>query len=320
MPINFTKTVRPINFSELSGQEFERLVFATLLRMHAWHTLDWHGQTGSDGGRDIVGTRDDEHGNRMTVVIACANWKSFTSTKGNSDIDKIVAGLGDPPREVVVVTGNAVSAKTKAKCQAHAQSKGIAASQVWAGIEFEEHLRFHADSVLERFFNGKELPDESAALRALVQQLDPTTEREAGELIARLFDRPAFSTPLSSESSLHAFRQAIGDTIAALNTGIWRDREGAIITRIPARQSFTNSSVRDALAECVGSLNALRVSFDEGIKSKSIRPCECGKADCPVFMIEHPYCERLETERDRVLAHAIKALSELGTDTSFRSR
>lgn len=320
MPINFTKTVRPINFSELSGQEFERLVFATLLRMHAWHTLDWHGQTGSDGGRDIVGTRDDDHGNRMTVVIACANWKSFTSTKGNSDIDKIVAGLGEPPREVVVVAGNAVSAETKAKCQAYARSKGIAASQVWAGTEFEEHLRFHADSVLERFFNGQELPDESAALRALVQQLDPTTEREAGELIARLFDRPAFSTPLRGESNLPAFRQAIGDTIAALNTGIWRDREGAIITRIPARQAFASAAVKDALAECVRALNALRITFDEGLRSNRIQPCPCGKADCPVFIIERGHCLRLETERNRALDHANEALSELGASTVFLGR
>lgn len=93
MSIAFTKTVHPINFSNLSGNEFERLVFATLLRMRAWHTLDWFGQTGSDEGRDIIGTCDDDYGNTETIVIACANWKAFTSTKGNSDIDKIVKGL-----------------------------------------------------------------------------------------------------------------------------------------------------------------------------------------------------------------------------------
>ncbi|ATB29270.1 restriction endonuclease [Melittangium boletus] len=319
MPLTFTKTVHPINFSDLSGQEFERLVFATLLRMYAWHTLDWFGQTGSDGGRDIVGTRDDDSGNRVTVIVACANWKSFTSTKGNSDIDKIVAGIGEIPREAIVIAGSPVSAATKEKCRTHAAAKGIVASQVWSGPEFEERLRFHANSVLQRFYLGNELPDEAPALRTFVEQLDPTTEREAGELIARIFDRPAFSTPIRNESHLPAFRQAIGDTIGALNTGIWRDREGAIITRVPARQSFPNGAVKDALAECVAALNALRMTFDEGLRSNRIQPCPCGKTDCPVFMIEHAYCDRLEAERDRVLSYANAALSELGVAKSLRA-
>jgi hypothetical protein len=210
MPLTFSSTVRPINFSDLSGQEFGRLVFATVLRMHAWHTFDWIGQTGSDGGRDIVGTRDDDYGNKVTVVVACANWKSFTSLKGNSDIDKITAGFGEIPHKVIIVAGKTVSAATKGKCQTHAKAKGIAASQVWSGPEFEERLRFHADSVLQRFFYGDTLPDEARALRAFVEQLDPTTEREAEELLARVFDRPVFSTPMRDESSLPAFKQAIG--------------------------------------------------------------------------------------------------------------
>ena len=312
MPITFTKTVHPINFSDLSGNDFERLVFATLLRMYAWHTLDWYGQTGSDKGRDIVGTRDDDFGNKVTVIVACANWKSFTSTKGNSDINKFVKSLAKPPHEVIIVAGRSVSADLKEKCRTHAISKGIAIAQVWSGSEFEEHLRFHAASVLQRFFSGESLPDEPADMRTVVQQLDPSTEREAGELVARLFKRPAFSTPIRSESSLPAFRQAIGDTIGALNTGVWRDREGAIICRIPSRQSFPSIKVRNALAKAVEALNVLRTTFDDGLRTDKIRPCECSKADCPVFMIEPMYCERLENDRRKVLRFANDALGELG--------
>jgi hypothetical protein len=141
--------------------------------MHAWYSLDWNGQTGADEGRDIVGIRDSEYGNKVTVVVACANWRSFTSTKGISDIDKLVSSLPALPYEVIVVAGNAVSAATKTKCQEHATAKGIAFTQVWSGSEFEEHLRFHAASVLQRFFNGEPLPDESADLRIFVQQLLP---------------------------------------------------------------------------------------------------------------------------------------------------
>ena len=312
MPIIFTKTVHPINFSELSGHEFERLAFATLLRMHAWHTLDWYGQTGGDKGRDIVGTRDNDYGNKVTVVVACANWKSFTSTKGISDIDKFVKSLPELPHEVILVAGTSVSGTIKEKCQNHATSSGIAVAQVWSGLELEEHLRFHAASVLQRFYHGEVLPDEPADLRAFVQQLDPSTEREAGELVARLFKRPAFSTPIHSESSLPAFRRAIADTIGALNTGVWRDREGAIISRIPSRHSFPSIGVQNALAKTVGALNVLRITFDDGLRTNSIRPCGCGLADCPTFMIDPKYCERLERDRREALQFANEALEELG--------
>ncbi|WP_191965715.1 restriction endonuclease [Oryzomonas sagensis] len=312
--IVFNQTVHPINFSDLSGNEFERLVFATLLRMYAWHTLDWYGQTGGDKGRDIIGTRDDEYGNKVTVVVACANWKNFAVAKGNSDIDKIVKGLPEPPHEVIIIAGNDVSGATKEKCRKHAEAKGVSVTTVWSGSEFEERLRFHAASVLERFFKGETLPDESKALQTSVLQLDPSTEREAGELVALLFKRPAFSTPIFSESSLPAFHQAISDTIGALNTGIWRDREGAMIYRIPSRQSFPSTSVRESLGNCVDALNLLRISFDDGIRTGKIHPCGCDKADCPTFMIEHRYCEILERHRAEALQFANKAFTELGVD------
>lgn len=48
-------TVQPIHFEDWSGQEFERLAFAYILRVEEWDTIDWYGQLGSDRGRDIWG-------------------------------------------------------------------------------------------------------------------------------------------------------------------------------------------------------------------------------------------------------------------------
>lgn len=109
-----------------------------------------------------------------------------------------------------------MSAETKYNCKAHADSKKIKICQVWSGPDFEEHLRFHAPSVLNRFFNGEELPEDEAELRKFMLELDPATEKEAGLLVARLFNRPAFQTPSHCESSMPAFSQAIADTIGAL--------------------------------------------------------------------------------------------------------
>ncbi|WDJ88986.1 restriction endonuclease [Xanthomonas campestris] len=310
MPLHFQKKVFPIHFLDLSGDEFERLVFASLFRMHAWHTLDWFGQTGGDDGKDIIGTRDDFYGEEETVVFACANWKNFTSTKGISDIDKIVAAMDKLPAEIIIAVGSNVSAETKEKCITHAKSKGVHAAQVWSGTEFEERLRFHADSVLRRFFEGEELPHESGAIRKLVVELNPSTETEAGALVARLFIRPAFMTPIWGESSLPAFRQAIGDTINALNTGIWRDREGTIISRICPGHLFPSDTVRTSLANAVKALIRLRLDFDTGLRNGLIRSLSA-EPEGPFFEIEQGHSRKLEKTRQEALNFVNCALSEL---------
>jgi hypothetical protein len=311
MPLRFQKKVFPIHFLNLSGDEFERLVFASLFRMHAWHTLDWFGQTGGDDGKDIIGVRDNWYGDPETVVFACANWKAFTSTKGISDIDKIVASLGNPPDEIVIVVGSNVSAETKEKCIAHGKSKGVNAVQIWAGAEFEEQLRFHADSVLRRFFEGEELPHESSAIRELVAKLDPSDDKEAGALVARLFIRPAFMTPIWGESSLPAFSHAIGDTINALNTGIWRDREGAMISRICPGHLFSNTTVKNSLSKTVKVLIQLRMEFDTGLQQGLIRSLSL-EPDGPYFQIEPALSRKLESTRQKALKLVNSALRELG--------
>jgi hypothetical protein len=312
MPLRFTSTAHPINFKDLSGHDFERLVFATLLRMRAWRSLNWYGQTGGDEGRDIIGVCDDDFGREATVAVACANWQTFTLGKARKDIDRLTSTQTPPPHEVIVIAGGSVSAETKKKCEAHAASKKISKTQVWSGVDFEEHLRFHASSVLSRFFHGETLPDEEQALRDFVLKLDPATEKEAAELLARLFRRPAFTTPIHEESSLPAFRQAIGDTIRALNTGLWHDREGVIISRVPTSQSFSDARVASNLEACSKKLNELRITFDEGVRNGGIRHCSCGKPDCPTFMIDEQYRVRLEADREQVLRHAADALTPLG--------
>ncbi|WP_440805274.1 restriction endonuclease [Pseudomonas syringae] len=312
MPIIFKKTVHPINFQNLSGDEFERLVFASLLRMNAWHSLDWYGQTGGDEGRDIIGVRDDQYGHEETVVFACANWKAFTSTKGIADIDKIVGGVQLKPAQIVIIAGNSVSAATKIKCVDHAKTQGVKSAQVWSGSEFEELLRFHAASVLERFYDGEPLPDEPKLLRDFVAKLDPATEREAGELVSLLFVRPAFTTPISQESSLPDFRQAIGDTINALNTGIWRDREGAIISRVAPWHTFTMAIVKESLANASSGLNQLRIMFDEGLRKGLVRSLSGNSLDGPWFEIEQKLSLALSNKREEVLANVNTAFKALG--------
>ena len=66
-------TVHRIHFEDHDPRDFERLVFAYLLRTDRWVMLDWYGQVGSDLGRDIWGVRDRDDRRKHTVCIQCAN-------------------------------------------------------------------------------------------------------------------------------------------------------------------------------------------------------------------------------------------------------
>lgn len=259
----------------------------------------------------MIGVCDDQYGNPKTVVIACANWKAFTLAKAIGDIDSFIKKLGAPPSEVIIVAGSTVSSDIKDKIREHARARHIEDSQTWSGAEFEEFLRFHAPSVLDRFFNGSELPDDDQALWNFVHALNPVTGAEAAEMLANVFRRPAFTTPIQSESSLPAFKKAIGDTINALNTGIWRDREQAIVARVPSIGSFSGNEVAESLTACVETLNKLRIAFDDGLRHNTIAPCDCNVPDCPTFMMTPAMAKKLQTQRSKAMRHFAKALKLL---------
>lgn len=311
-----TATVHPIDFGQLSGHEFERLVFAFLCRRWRWIQLDWHGQLGDDGGRDIWGLRENDWGREELVVVACANWRRLTVAKATDDIDKVIGEGKGVPDHVIVMAGGKVSADVKTKVRKHAEKQQIRRSEVWSGPEFEEQLRYHAESVLRRFFEGEALPDEPDALRVFVADTQ-ASEDEALRALGPLFDRPAFYTPFYSESSLPAFRRAISDTIEAINTGIYRNREGVVVRRIPAKNDFTSNQVRGSLDSVVRDLNRLRVLFDDGIRKGRIEQCGCGEPDCPTFLVHPEAAQDLDEVRGRILRTAQELIPGLKIRPEF---
>lgn len=306
--IHFNSTVHPIDFSQLSGAQFERLVFALLVRRYHWIELDWFGQLGDDQGRDIVGVREDDWGHRQLVVVACANWQRLTIEKATGDIDKIAKGPRGLPDQVIIVAGGKVSSDLKTKAKAHAAGAGIIGSEVWSGPEVEELLRVHAESVLRRFLNGERLPDEPSSLLAFIAQSIPMSDEEGLRAVAHLFDRPAFFTPFHGESSLPAFRRAINDTIEALNTGLCRNREGKLVGVIRARSSFQAEPLRKQLAETVRKLSRIRSAFDEHLRRGTIKPCGCPDPDCPTFILDQEAVNQLNRLRQDLLEHLAKTL------------
>jgi hypothetical protein len=147
-------TVHPVHFADLSGSDFEWMVYAYISRIDEWDSIKWLGETGSDGGRDIWGVKGGE-----SWCYQCANHRQLRYKKITGDIDKLVKNKTIPFNFMVVCSGP-VSADMRDKISGYAKKAGIKNTDVWSGVEFEEKLRKDTPELLRRFFKGDPFPEE----------------------------------------------------------------------------------------------------------------------------------------------------------------
>ncbi len=300
--ISPAKLVQPIHFEDYDGRNFERLVFAYHLRAYRWRTLEWYGQVGSDMGRDIWGVRLNDASKDESICIQCANRKGFATTKAIRDINKVLAISNTKPDVFRLVCASSVSAESRDKIKKHAKKKGIPICEIWSGTEFEESLRARCEPLLARFVEGVPFPDSPKELKMLTEEAKPPNDEEILAMIARVFDRPAFHTPFDSESSIPAFRQAITDTIQALNTGIWQTRDGKEIARIPSRHMLRDVRTKTEMAMIAQELAVLRARFDDLLKKREIKHCSCNVPDCPVYFFSSKASREMDELRGGLLS------------------
>jgi hypothetical protein len=289
--------VQRVHFEDFDGFQFERLVFAYHARSEKWQSLEWYGQTGSDLGRDIWGVREDG----QTVCIQCANRVRLTFAKVQEDLAKVLRAANGMPQCFRVVASGSVSAKMRDQIKAHVQSVGVAQCDVWSGMEFEEFLRHKAEALLQRFAGGEAFPDAERELTFFAMEGGSPSDAEILAAMARLFDRPAFYTPIHQESNLADFKQAITDTIQALGTGIWKSRDGHVIGRIPSRHQLVDNVLRQKIQAVEQALARLRAEFDDQLKAGVIRHCDCTVSDCPTYFMPSHVAHDLERLRNQVL-------------------
>ena len=184
------------------------------------------------------------------------------------------------------------------KVKAHVLSLGVKECDTWSGSEFEEFLRHGSELLLKRFFDGEPFPDSPDDLKKLAESTKPLTDEETLAIYARVFDRPAFYTPIHQESNLDDFKQAITDTIQALGTGIWKARDGNVIGRIPSRHQLKSPDLRTKLQAVEMSLSRLRARYDEMTRTGVLRHCQCNNPNCPTFFFR-PYEAAHELQRLR---------------------
>jgi hypothetical protein len=215
----------------------------------------------------------------------------------------VLAAPNGVPHRFRIVARSKISAKMRDKIKNHVKSLGVRECDAWSGAEFEEFLRKGAESVLKRFLQGEVFPDSPEDLKRLATSVQPVNDDEALALLARLFDRPAFYTPIHQESNLGDFKQAITDTIQALGTGIWKARDGCLIDRIPSRHQFKSDALRTKLQAVEKALSHLRAKYDEMTRSGVLRHCDCKNPNCPTYFLNPPEAaHELERLRHEVLS------------------
>ncbi|NRE31716.1 hypothetical protein E5U26_13730 [Burkholderia pseudomallei] len=296
-----TVMVSPIHFEDYSGIQFERLVFAYHVRA-GWHDLIWRGQSGGDQGRDITGVEPFDDQPARKTIIQCANRDTLTLAKAKGDMTKAVKVAGGMPDAFKFVSRGAVSDTSRSRIEQAAASLGVAHVTIWSAVEFEENLRLRAEYLLHRFVQGAQFPDAETDIRKFVDDFPDLSDTDALQLMAAVFDRPAFRTPFQQESSLPAFQHAIEDTIGALNTGVWRTREGDEIRRIPSIHHLRDQRIRTVLEKVVRQVDELRRVFVIRLKEGGIKHCGCGRPDCPTYMLTHGVADELDEARRKVLA------------------
>ena len=178
-----SKTVHPIHFEDYSWTQFERLVFAYHLRV-GWTDLIWHGQCGGDDGRDIGGNAPLGDGQFRPTIIQCVNRESLTLHKATQDMKKAVAASREPLTSFKFVCRCNVSSHRRKEIEEAAVSLGIVHVPIWSGAEFEELLRRDTQSLLMRFVDGVEFPDEEGALRLFVEGVSVADRPTPAERLA----------------------------------------------------------------------------------------------------------------------------------------
>jgi len=305
-----TKTISPIHFEDFSGQDFERLVFAYFLRTHRWKKLEWNGQRGNDGGRDIVGVLEVDGAPDKVVCIFCANWQKPTLAKLKSDFNKSLKGNFIPDKYIAIF-GGYISSKYREKANQFFLSKKVSDYEIISGIEFEEMVRLNAESLLKRFFDGEVFPEKSEDFADFLNIMTPSSDKEILAQMAFCFDRPAFTTPFRFESYLPGFRRAIVDTISAINTGICKDRDGNIVRKIFPKSFLKSQKLRQDLSKIVDELVNLRTVFDEAIRTGGIKDYG-GKYDetSTVEFRDSKVCQQLDIIRSNILRRMKKIYPE----------
>jgi hypothetical protein len=171
---------------------------------------------------------------------------------------------------------------------------------------FDHHDQYDSRPSQAKGLTIEEVKRYRTELLAFVGRQLPASDAEIVVTLTNALDRPAFRTPFRHESSLERFREAISDTIDAINTGYLKSG-----SRVSAKFQIRDSQLRLQVDRIVQGLVALRATFDNFIRTGGVRHCGCGIADCPVYFFEDSAAREMDHRRRELLrlAHNLNPIA-----------
>jgi 5-methylcytosine-specific restriction endonuclease McrA len=159
-------------------------------------------------------------------------------------------------------------------------------------------LRKYRDRLWKLVEEGKALPEMNLDSQFL-------------ELLRRVFDRPAFTTPFRQEGRMEDFDKAIDDTVLALNTGLLRTRDNQVLTDLGfGKSSLFNAEWNLQLNDVEGQLLRLRSEVAKALAEGKLKCCH---AHC--YYGDEECMRQLDQIRVDIVEHVNGVLRDAGIGT-----
>ncbi len=186
----------------------------------------------------------------------CSNPSCRKLTCGaNTDPDKIT-NIGVASHICAAAKGGPRYDESMTPEERKAFDNGIWLCQSCSKLIDTDTIRYTKEVLLR----WKKVAEELAILE--VEMASPTQsfgeDKDLIRFFVQCFDRPAFQDDISQEGRMEDFDKAIEDTLVALNTGVLRTRDGAILKQAEGKSAIQNPSWREKLDTIADMLNSIR--------------------------------------------------------------
>lgn len=186
----------------------------------------------------------------------CSNPSCRKLTCGaNTDPDKIT-NIGVASHICAAAKGGPRYDESMTPEERKAFDNGIWLCQSCSKLIDTDTIRYTKEVLLR----WKKIAEELAILE--MEMASPTQsfeeDKDLVKFFVQCFDRPAFQDDISQEGRMEDFDKAIEDTLVALNTGILRARDGAILKQAEGKSAIQNPSWREKLDTIADMLNSIR--------------------------------------------------------------
>lgn len=190
------------------------------------------------------------------VGFRCSNPNCRKLTCGANENPQKVTSIGVAAHIAAAAKGGPRYDECMTPDERKALSNGIWLCQSCSKLIDVDKTRYTAEVLMK----WKTIAEDLAILE--VETSSPTEylfqDIELIKFYVQCFDRPAFQDDIHSEGPMEDFDQAIQDTIIALNTGILRTRDGAIIKKAEGKSTVQNPDWREKLDNIAEMLVSIR--------------------------------------------------------------